>query len=338
MKNNIRRIGFILLISITTTSCFKPWHSFSYYTPPKEPDYSDNNKWAALPTKVDSADAIPQNCTEKDMQSIAKVDVFYIHPTMNISRRGWNGDLTNFKLNKRVDEYPIRMQASAFNGSCKVYAPRYRQATLYSFLEKKPNNGEKALELAYKDVLKAFDYYLKNYNLGRPFIIASHSQGSRHAFQLLKDRIEKDSILRKRFICAYAIGFVTDSTYTGIYHCDSASQIGCLISWNTYEWGAKTENKYLGANKYCTNPLSWNCNTEDVSEKENLGGVDRNFKMIPNATNAKVNDGILWVHKPKQGRFVKFGKNYHVSDYSLFYMNIRKNVETRVNAYFEKNK
>ena len=285
---------------------------------------------------LDSADAVPLNSNEKDQQSSARADVFYIHPTMYYSAKGWSGDLKDEKLNHRVDKYPVRMQASAFNGSCKVYAPRYRQATLYSFFEKKADNGEKALALAYEDVLSSFDYYIKNYNNGRPFIIASHSQGSRHAYRLLNDRIEKDPVLRKRFICAYVIGFATDITYADILPCDSSSQTGCLISWNTYKWGAVTENKYIGVNKYCTNPLTWKRKTDEAGESLNLGGVDRNFKLIANAVDAKVNDGILWVHKPKKGKFLKFGKNYHVCDYSFFYMNIRRNAEERINAYFNK--
>ncbi|MBL0034107.1 MAG: DUF3089 domain-containing protein [Bacteroidetes bacterium] len=89
----------------------RPGHSFSYYKEPAKPDYSDTSNWAALPTKIDSADAVPINSAEMDGQSTARVDVFYIHPTVNFSARSWNADLANEKLNKRTDEYPIRMQA-----------------------------------------------------------------------------------------------------------------------------------------------------------------------------------------------------------------------------------
>jgi hypothetical protein len=36
-------------------------------------------------------------------------------------------------------------------------------------------------------VKDAFEYYLKNYNNGRPIIIAGHSQGSGHGARILKD-------------------------------------------------------------------------------------------------------------------------------------------------------
>ncbi len=328
---------FLVVIGITLSSCFKPFHQFSHYAPPSIPDYALEKNWAALPNKKDSADTVPVNSSEIDNQNVAQADVFYIYPTLNFSQTGWNANVDNERLNKRVDKYPIRMQASVFNGSCKVYSPRYRQATFASFLVKKGDDGKLALDLAYQDVKAAFDYYLNNYNHGRPFIIAGHSQGSRHAYRLLNEFINKNDTLRKKMIAAYAIGFNTDEKFSTIPSCDSASQNGCLISWNTYKWGATTDNKYLGENIYCTNPLSWKCDTTYISAAKNLGGVDRNFKLIPNACDAQVVNGIVWVHRPKQGRFVKFMKNYHVSDYSLFYMNIRENVATRVKEYLKIN-
>jgi hypothetical protein len=172
----------------------------------------------------DSADAIPPGSGMFDGQVTAKVDVFYIHPTLDFSGKGWNGDIRNKKLNNRVDIYPIRFQASAFNGSCKVYSPRYRQATLYSFTKQAGENGKKALDLAYEDVVRAFQYYLLNYNQGRPFVLAAHSQGSWHAYRLLHDFFDNNPALQKQLVAAYIIGFKTDSIYKNIPACDSATQ------------------------------------------------------------------------------------------------------------------
>ena len=325
----------LLMLIIIHSSCITPIHHFSWYPSPPIPDYSNPNSWAALPDKLDSADAIPPNSNEQDGQANAAVDVFYIHPTMDFSGRAWNGDIQNENLNKSVDKYPIRFQASVFNASCKVYAPRYRQATLYSFTKKAKLNGDKALALAYDDVRLAFRYYLDHYNNGRPFIIASHSQGSRHAYLLLNEFIENNPQLRKQLIAVYAIGFRTDTLYESIPRCDSASQTGCLISWNTYKWGKETDNKYLGSNYYCVNPLSWKSDSVYCSNELNLGGLPRKFDRIDErVSDAKIQEGLLWIHKPKKRGYWKVGGNYHVSDYNLFYSNIRKNVQTRIDAYF----
>ena len=40
---------------------------------------------------------------------------------------------------------------------------------------------------------QAFQYFLENFSKGRPFIIASHSQGTHHAIRLLKEEIDGSS-------------------------------------------------------------------------------------------------------------------------------------------------
>lgn len=322
---------------IFLSSCFNPWHRFEHYNPPPAPDYSKVEHWAALPEKKDSADAIPPNSGMSDGQADAKVDVFYIHPTMNFSGKGWNGNVRNKKLNRTTDKYPLRFQASVFNGSCKVYAPRYRQATLYSFTKRAKENGMKALDLAYGDVRRAFLYYLDHYNKGRPFIIASHSQGSWHAYRLLREIIDHNDSLKKKLVAAYIIGFRTDSIPGSIPPCDSASQTGCILSWNTYKWGKTSTNEYLGSNCYCTNPLTWRRDSTEAGAELNLGGLPRQFNRIDiGITDARIQGGLLWIHRPKKTGYVRIGKNYHVSDYNLFYSNIRQNVKERVEAYFRK--
>ena len=318
------------------SSCLTPVRHFNSHSAPQVPDYSEQSSWAALPTKKDSADAIPPRNNETDGQTDAVVDVFYIHPTLDLAGYKWNGDIQDKKLNKRVDKLPMRFQASAFNGSCKIFAPRYRQATLYSFTQSSKENGEKALALAYEDVRTAFQYYLDHYNNGRPFIIASHSQGSRHAYLLLNEFFENNSELRKQLVAVYAIGFRTDSLFENIPRCDSATQTGCVLSWNTYKWGKETENEFLGSNYYCVNPLNWKSDTVYCNKELNLGGLPRKFDRIDkNISDAKINKGLLWIQRPKKRGYWKVAGNYHVSDYNIFYMNIRENVRKRIEAYFQ---
>ena len=322
-------------LSVLLTACLKPGHDFSYYPQPPVPDYSKTANWAALPDMKDSADALPPGENLADGQAEANADVFYIHPTVNFSRKNWNGDVNDAKLNHTVDIYPLRFQASVFNGMCKVYAPRYRQATLYSFIDKSKVNGAKALDLAYTDVVSAFQYYLDHYNQGRPFIIASHSQGSRHAYRLLRDYFETNPQLRKQLICAYTVGFTTDTVYQFIQPCDSSTQTGCILSWNTYKWGTKSEKGILGENCFCANPLSWKCDTAFAGRDKSLGGIPRKYdRLDKGVVAAKVNNGILWIQKPNKKGYFHVGNNYHVSDYNLFYMNIRTNVKDSVEAYY----
>ena len=155
----------LLIFSILISSCLWPARSFEKSKPSLAPDYSQEKYWAALPAKKDSADSVPYGSNLKDEQVSAKADVFYIYPTIYWTGKHWNADVTDKKLNRRIDKSAIRHQASVFNGSCKIYAPLYRQAILYAYAVME-GSGKKALDFAYEDVKKAFEYYLKNYNNG----------------------------------------------------------------------------------------------------------------------------------------------------------------------------
>ena len=156
---------------------------------PAEVDYSKEANWAALPTKKDLADSIPKGAPFIDEQNSAAADVFFIHPTIltyaPTNEYQWNGSVEDSFLNKKVDELTILNQASIFNGAGRIYAPRYRQAHYFAFVTSFKEDKDAALGIAYQDVKKAFDYYLAHYNQNRPIIIASHSQGTVHATQLI---------------------------------------------------------------------------------------------------------------------------------------------------------
>lgn len=159
-------------------SRLKPEHSFAEAPPPAAPDYSQPQSWAALPDRKDAADVVP-SADVQDRQATAEVDVFFVHPTTFFGTAAWNQSLDDGSTNQLTDAFVLRGQASVFNSCCKIYAPRYRQATIYSFMDN-TGSGSAALKLAYEDVERAFDYFIEHYNQGRPFILAAHSQGSVH--------------------------------------------------------------------------------------------------------------------------------------------------------------
>ena len=62
------------------------------------------------------------------------------------------------------------------------------------------------------------------------------------------------------------------------------------------------------------------------------------FQIINTVFGAKNTNGILEIQKPQEGGFIPMVmKNYHLYDYSLFYMNIRENVALRIKKYLESN-
>ncbi len=303
-------------------------------------DYNNLNYWAAHPYKNDPSDNIPKDLINEKRDSLA--DVFFIHPTTytnNKMEMGWNADINNEELNRKTDNSTILYQASVFNKYCRVFAPRYRQANLQAFFSGDSDSAKAALDLAYKDVKAAFENYLKNYNNGRPIIIASHSQGTLHAARLLKEFFEEKP-LQKQLVCAYIIGLPVFTNYFSVLKpCHDSISTGCFIGWRTFEDGY--EAPFIRKEKqiaFVINPLTWNMDTSFAPAKLNKGGVLRNFnKVIPGLVNAQIHGSVLWVNKPKFfGNIFLTIKNYHIADYNLFYENIRENVGTRIRAFLKK--
>ena len=328
---------------LSLSSCLKllkPSHDFVAAPPTTGPNYAQDSLWAALPTRLDSADAVPHASGLHDEQATATADVFFIHPTTYYWRKSWNADLTQDKLNRYTDRSTIRHQATAFNAAGRIYAPRYRQATLYSFFDEETTNGQAALDFAYADVKAAFQYYLTRYNQGRPIIIAGHSQGTAHATRLLHDFFDNDPKLRRQLVAAYLIGFkVKPDEYQTIRLCPDSLATGCFITYNSVATG----NDYPPFRPFAvTNPLTWTLDTAQAPLTLNRGGVSQEFKRIdPQVTDAKIHQGLLWITPPKPSGYPRFllpGRpelrhSFHIADYSLFYINVRENAKARVQAW-----
>ncbi len=306
---------------------------------PTEPDYKALKNWAALPQIKDFSDSIPKHFRAKSRGFEGKVDVFFIHPTTFTHKPKnsyqWNADVEDIELNLKTDKTTILNQASAFNGSCNVYAPRYRQAHYYSFLTDNPNDKEAALGVAYSDVRKAFLYYLEHWNQGKPIIIASHSQGTVHAKKLLKEFFDGQP-LQKKLIQAYLIGIATlPDTFEYIKPSESASDLGKFVSWNTYAKNYYPEYYAKGLNRaVCTNPLTWKISDGFAPKEANKGGISYGFKFVKNFADAENHQGLLWINKPYvAGRVFLKNKIWHFADINLFWMNIRENVALRIEHY-----
>jgi hypothetical protein len=322
---------------------------------PPAPDYSQSASWAALPDKTDASDVAPAGATIADPAS-APADVFFIHPTTYFSARHWNADVADAKTNADTDSGTIRYQASVFNGCCAVYAPRYRQMTYGGFVEPSADS-QAAMALAYSDVKAAFEYYLAHYNHGRPFIIASHSQGSRHAKMLVQELIDGTPLM-KQFVAAYIAGNWLDEDWfkslKDVKVCERADDTGCVLTWSTLGEDADADKQRLAfvassglppefaTHRYvCTNPLTWTTAETLAPASENIGAWvyglgDAPRPPDPGLVSMRCDDGALFISKPDGFLYrakVLPGSNYHDYDYQFAYMNIRENAGVRVSAF-----
>jgi hypothetical protein len=336
-----KRLFSLLLLAGLSACAVKPKGSFSEQSRPAAPDYAQAASWAALPQRDDLGDWTPAPDLP-NRQAEAEVDVFFLHPTIYIGKKGengWNGPIDDPELNERTDNTTIRYQASIFNGAARVYAPRYRQAHLHSYYVKKDSaSAYQAFDLAYEDVKRAFEYYLQHYNQGRPIIIASHSQGTTHAKQLLKDYFEGKS-LRTKLVAAYLVGIpVERDFFATLAPCEFPEQVGCYCSWRSFLRGHKPPSYRPGAGIVATNPLLWNTSEAYASKELNKGLVVPSYEgYLPKRVDAQVFDGLLWVRKPKfPGSFFFRRKNYHIADYNLFYVDVRENARVRTEAFLQR--
>lgn len=301
---------------------------------PIAPDYTLEENWSTLPFREDNADIIPKS-EEWVSDSLKKVDVFYIHPTMYKSKKAssWTADLKNQKVNDKVDNSPIKYQATAFNQTARIYAPRYRQGHYEAYFRSLEFRNQ-VMDFAYQDVKSAFEYYLENFNDGRPIIIASHSQGTTHSRRLIKEFFDTEE-KKKKLVCAYLVGYaIYKENYEALTPCKSPEETNCYITWasfkNGYEYDG-LEGDFLVGN-VCVNPISWTIDTNTYKSKTSiLLSVSSNKKY---RVETKIKDNLLWINSKLP--FVGGMNTMHIIDYNLFWYNIRNNVALRTEYYFNK--
>ncbi len=345
----MKSIGLFLII-LSLAGCAK-----SNYTTYKseyekidwedQPNYSQLKNWAAHPAKLDPSDSVPaQILNNHEHKQLA--DVFFIHPTTYLDPtqpNGWSASLKDIAVNINTDYSTILNQASVFNEVGTVYAPRYRQAHIKSYYPVTKIDTMYALaafELAYQDVKHAFDYYLAHHNQNKPIIIAAHSQGSTHAQRLLKEYFD-NKLLSKQLVAAYIVGMAIDpAEFTSLKACETPTETGCICAWRTYKEGFIPPFVQIEKfNSIVTNPITWNSNQPIAKRDANKGTVLYNFnKILPKVAGAIVYKGVLWTPKPKFfGNFLYNTNNYHIADFNLYYMSVRKNATDRAVQYLQQN-
>ena len=335
---------FLMIAALTIVSCSKRNYAqqktYQFKSQTKIPDYSTLDYWAAHPWKKDLSDSVPADL-QKTYRQDSLADVFFIHPTTltDYADERWNAEIDDASINAKTDYSTILYQASVFNEKCRVFAPRYRQAHIKAFYIHTPA-ADSAFEIAYADVKAAFEFYLKNYNHNRPIIIASHSQGTKHAGRLLKEFFENKP-LQNQLVCAYIIGMPVPVDYfASLKPCKDSLATGCFVSWRTFK-SESLEPQFILDEKFTSiviNPLTWTNETTLVSSTKNKGGVLKNFNnIVPHVVSAQIHNNILWSSKPDvPGKIFYTQKNYHIGDINLFYLNIRENAAARINAFLKK--
>ncbi len=248
-------------------------------------DYSDNNNWMHIP------------------EIIKPVDTIYIYPTVFIDPSPEAPDIVPIdNKNMRLGAFFVyEKQATVFEESTNVFAPYYRQTNLAALV--KYNLGPDEMFEFQKgpqraDVFAALDYYFENYNHGRPFILAGHSQGSIMLIIVLKEYMNKHPEYRDRMVAAYPIGYAVtkgDLEEIPFGFAEGADDYNVIVSWNTEGAGNKgMHNPVVREGGISINPLNWSRGPEYVPKEKNIGSmVDTSNVMDFDFVNRYLEDRLL---------------------------------------------
>lgn len=333
-KNFQLFLGIAVLLSIA--SCEKKDNVIQYSVI----DYSNPEHWLSLPT-----------------DNSKKADVFYVCPTAwyKVDPAESNYCAIDNQIMHMGSQSAFNRQATAFATVGNIYAPYYRQADA-GFILSKPESKRWDLidSIPAKDVTAAFDYYIKHYNNGKPYILVGHSQGANALLFVLKDYMKDHPDVYSRMVCAYVIGYPVTAVYMNenkhLKFAERADDIGVIISYNTQSPSvAPGANIVVGNIKgIVINPINWRRDEALATVSENLGSylpVDKegNFGKIMNLADAKVNlaKGVVECSSVDENAMFQISGAmglgvYHSFDIPFYYYNLRENAERRVNSFLEK--
>ena len=315
----------------------------------------DDNPIPTPTEDIGAPDYSKEACWWKIPEITKEFDTFYIYSTMYMGANEGDPDYATLDNAEMLDGLKIEhaIKSSAFEESTNLFIPLYRQAGMKVAGESWKKTGhidEAVAGTPYTDITAALDYYFKNYNEGRPFVIAGHSQGSAILRFVLKDYFKKHPAYYERMVAAYAIGYsITKDDLEANPHMKFATgetDTGVIISWHA-EGPKNAEvnapSAVLLPNGISINPLNWKRDDTYAPASMNLGSIVLDEKT--GATEIRDIEGDAQVNlargtvitnaKAVPNEMVEFAgpQSYHQDDYSIFYNNIKDNVAKRIAAY-----
>ena len=324
---NIRMMGMVLvamMLAFSLVAC----NDNEPEEQPYEIDYSDTENWVKMSAIEHEA------------------DVFYLYPTAWAPTADeWLNTIDNASMRAKA---PViyGVQGSCFEGVANVFAPYYRQLNAMKLLKCPLEEQEQRMsEVPYHDAVAAFEYYLKHYNMGRPFILAGHSQGSFVLKLLLKDYMAEHPEVYSRMIAAYPLGYSYTKDYFEKYphlkFAEGETDTQVVVTWNSERM---VDGNFGSYNLVChegalsINPVSWKHDYTKVEadDPRNLGALNTLERYSTQVLyDAERKYEVLIVGMTEEPTNEQGIGEYalHNSDFRLFYYNIRENAKQRINRF-----
>ncbi len=325
---------------------------FQIYTPPPAPDYRKADSWFLNPA-IARYSADPR-----------KVDVFFIHATSYNGGGGWLAPIDKGTAAREVEQVQLPNYAGPFAVSGNIYAPKYRQASLFTQLTGR-EDARQAREFAYTDIEAAFERFLKSRRGGRGFVIVGVEQGALLAQKLIRSRVVSDPALKAQVVAVYLMeslvpAEINGKSYLDLPICGARAQVGCVVAYQTVESEAPenllllirrgvywNDAGYLEALNsrpaICVNPLTGAAGGGGIDEKASLGATNATglewgtpAPLIPHKVSARCLRGLLAVDKPSSPAF-KSADTWEgarkVNSYNLFYGDLQADFQARVDLF-----
>ena len=296
--------------------------------------------------------AMAENWVIREEKSTGTWDIFYIYPTLNASKETPLLDWSDPATKKKVRPFAEAQTRGIFQSDARIFAPYVRQLEYGRCLDALKGGiqaEQTEMKHGIQDTLDAFDWYIKNENGGRPFILLGHSQGAMDLYALLKKR--KDLSPEKGFAAAYLIGlpriteemFARDFADRAIVPAKKADDVGVVVAWNTQSPDAKNP-LFTGPGTLCINPLNWRTDSKPAGPEENPGAVFYDYRT--GKTERKTHfcgaavdpeKGALIVDLPVRSKYDAKGFMgagvFHMNDVWFFAESLRANAKLRILAW-----
>ncbi|WP_332768212.1 DUF3089 domain-containing protein [Phenylobacterium sp.] len=349
--------GVVLFVAVIAAAAFiwrddilrtrlDPKEPFQTYDPPPAPDYRRRAAWALMPGEPWSPDA-----------SDPPADVFFVGPTTFDGGDHWNAPIDDGQADRLFRQVMAPNYAGPFVRVGRIFAPRYRQASLYTLMTLR-DDAKEARRFAYGDVAAAFRQYLATYNHGRPFVVVGVEQGGTLASRLLAEEVAARPEVMARLAGAYLIDTVVPADAPPIPPCLAPRQPGCLAAWaQAFEneperaqmildrsliWSEGQLENLHGRTPLCFNPLLGAVSTSEATSKLNQGAANATGlewgarpAFLSRQVSARCQAGVLRVSRPKSTSLKPSGSwtdQRKAPAYNLFYADLETDALGRVQA------
>lgn len=318
-----------------------PGKPFQIYTPPPAPDYDRPEAWAQLP------DA-PLRAGEPA--------VFFLAPTTYSGADHWNGPIDDPGSEEVFRRVMAPNHAGPFAAAGAVFAPRYRQAGLYSLTTLREDARE-ARRFAYADAEAAFLNFLSRTG-DRPILVVGVEQGGDLVARLLAEPGTSPAV-RSRLVAAWVIDAVVPADAPPLKPCSAPEEAGCLAAW---VWAYSDDDRRardlqdrslvwsggdlvnLGTRRpLCYNPLL-HAATEATAPARlargatNATGLEWGARppFVTRQVEARCRNGILRVSRPEARMLRPSGSwedRLRTPGFNLFYADIETDARNRLAAF-----